>query len=55
MVKLWPEPVSRRTISRALRKIGFTHKNKKRDYPRLLKAGQDSGQLNGFDARETAN
>ncbi len=31
MAKAWNEPISQRTISRGLKKIGFTRKKKKKD------------------------
>lgn len=44
MAQLWPEPISSRTISRALKRIGFTRKKKRMDTRKGTKESAKSSE-----------
>ena len=46
MAKLWGEPISPRTISRGLKKIGFTRKKKITDMKKGMKREEMNSKLN---------
>ena len=54
MAKLWPEEISERTISRALKKIGFTRKKKTYGYQERDEAKRQEfrEQLNKYKPEE---